>query len=180
MKKLNYIVNKIKMMGAGDVVIISADNIVFNDKLKGLCEKNICGRYGKCYNCPPYIGTTKVLKEQIKKYKYALIFETTDCIRGFADVKSIEKAEYRMYKLTQNVDDYLKSRFLDYKIITASCCKNCNPCQKVYGKECINKDKVYFPLAAYGIDMERMAELYDMYISWEGKTVSYFSIVLLK
>lgn len=174
------IADKIKELGADDVKIVPVSSIHFNRRLAALCQKDICGRYGKSYNCPPYIGMTEALIADAQGYTDAIVFQTVDRVYGFADLAGIEKAEARMYNLTKSVALHLKGLNLEYKLITANCCKRCNPCRKIQGEKCLYTNETFPSVAAYAIDIEKLANSCNMYISWDGKTVSYFSIVLFR
>lgn len=174
------IADKLKELGADDVRIVPVSSMHFDRKLASLCQKDICGRYGKSYNCPPYIGLTETLIAEAQKYSFAIVFQTIDKIHGFADFGHIEKAEVRMCNLTKSVNLYLEGLNLGYKLITANCCKRCSPCRKIQGEECLFPNEIFPSVAAYAVDIEKLANNCNMYISWDGKTVSYFSIVLLK
>lgn len=62
-------------MGATRAVEIPVDKLVFQPKLRELCEQNACGRFASNYTCPPLVGEVEDLIEQLKGFSTAVIWQ---------------------------------------------------------------------------------------------------------
>ena len=43
--------------------------VVTDEVFRRICEGNACGKFGRCYMCPPFIGPIEELMEKVKQYK---------------------------------------------------------------------------------------------------------------
>ena len=73
--------------------IIDASRIETHRSFRDMCVANTCGMYGRCYMCPPDIGNIDTLMQQIKQYKYALVYQTVTEIADSYDFEGMLEAK---------------------------------------------------------------------------------------
>lgn len=61
-------------LGAFDVVIISSDEIIIDERVRAKCIYPKCPHYGTSINCPPYVPDLNFMEKVISKYQYAVLF----------------------------------------------------------------------------------------------------------
>ena len=61
--------------GASAVGVTPVSEITFDTAFRDMCAANSCGKYGKCYMCPPDVGDINDLINEAKSYKDAFVFQ---------------------------------------------------------------------------------------------------------
>ena len=62
-------------LGAGDAVLINADDIVIKDELAGMCFEPRCEGYGNSLSCPPFVRGPEAFRKFQPEYDKALVFK---------------------------------------------------------------------------------------------------------
>ena len=175
----NIVQNELCNLGASKSAVICVSDIDFDISFRDMCRKNLCGHYGVNYSCPPYAGEAEELINRVKSYEKGVLFSVSVSSNG--DMKSsAEKAEKQISKITFEINEFLNEKGFEYTVIAASSCKKCMPCKAAENKECPLKNNVFKSLSAYCIDITKLAQKYGFEISWQGDTVTFFALVLVK
>ncbi|MBN2332750.1 MAG: DUF2284 domain-containing protein [Deltaproteobacteria bacterium] len=61
-------------LGASDVALLNAADIVVEDRLAALCREPGCEWYGQSCSCPPHVGGPAVFRKLLEIYPQALAF----------------------------------------------------------------------------------------------------------
>ena len=164
--------------GAYKAGVVTTDKIPFDENLRGYCEANHCGNYGKNYACPPSVGDGKELIAKAKSHKKALVFQTVAQIEDSFDFEGMKEAELRHSKIADKINQYIEKRFDDYLRLTAGKCSICPICAQIENKPCRFPDKAISSLEAYCMNVSALAKLCRMnYINGKD-TVTYFGAFL--
>jgi len=84
---------KALQLGATDVRIISARQVVIDPRVRLKCLVPRCHLYGETPNCPPYTPEPNEMREIIKKYDYAILTKNDVLpIEDFVDNEKWHKA----------------------------------------------------------------------------------------
>ncbi len=160
--------------GAVDAAIVKVDAIPFRREFRAACEQNTCGKYGRCWMCPPDVGDIDELIARAKSYHYALVFQSVGQLEDSFDIEGMEEAAKEHNKLTQTLTEQL-SPFLSSPLrLGAGACHVCEHCAKLDHRPCPFPHRAMASLEAYGIAVSELAELAGMkYISGPN-TVTYF------
>ena len=177
-EKLKIIASAINSAGAFKVGLTEAEKIKTNPSFRALCEANSCGKYGKCYTCPPDVGEINKLIESLKEYEYAFLYQTVSPLEDSFDVDGMKKAAKNHGVVERRVIEGLKNvSFNKVLYLGAGCCKTCSRCAKEDNLPCRNPEEAISSLEAYGIDVAAFAKLCDMQYINGKNTVTYFGAV---
>lgn len=173
------IIEKALEFGAHKASIIETKNIVLDRIFRDICASNTCGMYGKCYMCPPDVGDIDELMAQVKKYDYALVYQTVIDIEDSFDFEGMIEGKKKSYLLDQK----LRKIFVDkniYKVLHlgAGGCGVCETCAKKTGEPCRFPEKAMPSLEAYGVNVSELAKVAGMKYINGRDTVTYFGAVL--
>jgi len=166
-------------LGAYKASVIEAKEMVLDRAFRDMCASNACGKYGKCYMCPPDVGDIDALMAEVGKYDYALVYQTVTELEDSFDFEGMIEAKKKSYPLAQGI----RGIFEDMKITTAlhlgaGGCGVCPTCAKPEGKPCRFPDQAMPSLEAYGVNVSELAKAAGMkYINGQD-TVTYFGAVL--
>jgi predicted metal-binding protein len=129
--------------------------------------------------CPPDVGDIDTLMAEVKKYDYALVYQTVTVLEDSFDFEGMIAAKKRTYPISQSLRDV----FFDMNIskvlhLGAGGCGVCEKCAKQTGEPCRFPKKALPSLEAYGINVSALAKSAEMkYINGQD-TVTYFGAVL--
>ncbi len=62
-------------MGATDAKVITADQVVIDERVRAKCTYPKCHRYGTNANCQPYAMAPEEVQKIVNKYRYALFIK---------------------------------------------------------------------------------------------------------
>ncbi len=171
--------DKAQECGADRAAVIEAKEIVLDRAFREMCASNACGLYGKCYMCPPDVGDIEALMREVKKYEYALVYQTVKALEDSFDFEGMISAKKETYPLAQK----LRIIFNDENIVStlhlgAGGCGVCKACAKITNEPCRHPQKAMASLEAYGVNVSQLAKSAGMkYINGQN-TVTYFGAVL--
>ena len=166
-------------LGAFKSNVITTNDIVLDKAFRDICASNSCGKYGRCYMCPPDVGDIDALMGEVKKYDYALVYQTVSALEDSYDFEGMIEAKKKIVPITQK----LRRTFFDMGVskvlhLGVGGCGLCETCAKQTGEPCRFPDRAMPSLEAYGINVSELAKAADMkYINGQN-TVTYFGAVL--
>ena len=165
-------------LGAAKAVIIPAEQVVLSAEFTKICESNSCGRYGRCWMCPPEIGDIEPLMEKVRGYRYGLLYQTISELEDSFDIEGMFEAGAAHAQLSQRLDAALKRRNLTgFLHLSCGGCHLCERCSKLDNLPCRHPDKALSSLEGYGIDVYSTTKDTPLsYINGEN-TVTYFGAV---
>ena len=172
------IVPKVLESGAFAAAVIEAKDVVVDVKFREMCASNLCGNYGKCWTCPPDIGSIESLINELSAYKNVLVYQTVGELEDSYDFESMMDACDKHNLLAQNIrklfDLYKNLKTLH---LGAGGCHICETCAKKTNEPCRHPELALASLEAYGINVSKLAETSGMkYINGQN-TVTYFGAV---
>ncbi len=177
-KSFENMVNAALALGAYKANVIKAEDILLDRSFRDMCASNACGMYGKCWMCPPDVGDIDALMREVKKYDYALVYQTVTALEDSYDFEGMVEAKKRTYPITQK----LRKIFADMHISTvlhlgAGGCGVCETCAKRTDEPCRFPALAMPSLEAYGVNVSKLASVADMKYINGPDTVTYFGAV---
>lgn len=165
--------------GAFKSNIIPAESIEMDRAFRDMCASNACGMYGKCYMCPPDVGDIEVLMAEVKKYDFALVYQTVTEFEDSFDFEGMIEAKKKTYPIAQKIRQaFFNMNILNALHLGAGGCGVCEKCAKQVGAPCRFPQNAMASLEAYGVNVSALARASEMkYINGQN-TVTYFGAVL--
>lgn len=173
-------VEKALSLGAFKAAVIPVSDVKTDPHFRTLCEKNLCGKYGRCWTCPPDAGDINELIARIHKFEYAFVYQTVSELEDSFDIEGMAEAATRHNELMQTF-------LVTYTPDTVGCpvlhlgaggCHVCERCAKIDNQPCRYPEKAISSLETYGINVSELAKSSGMkYINGQD-TVTYFGAVL--
>ncbi len=179
MEKYTFLCDIAKEMGFTNAGLIAAENIPFDPVFRKACESNQCGRYGKCWTCPPAVGPIDELIEKAKKYSYAVVYQTIGEIEDSYDFEGMMKVAASHNRYTRDFIEKTKDNWKgDFLHLSAGGCHYCERCAKEDNQPCRFPDKALASLEAYGVAVSQLASRVSMKYINGVNTVTYFGMCL--
>ncbi|MGI5896975.1 MAG: DUF2284 domain-containing protein [Oscillospiraceae bacterium] len=176
----NQLKEKLEQLGVSHAAVLPVKQIPFDRELRGMCEANRCGAYGKNWMCPPYCGEIDELIAHAKSYKTAVVFQNIYHISDSFDIEGMQEASGNHRDLTRRIYADKSLTPEGSLMLGAGGCNYCKRCAAADDKPCPFPDKAFASLEAYGIYVSQLAEAAGLkYINGQN-TITYFSAILLK
>ena len=164
--------------GAKKAAIIQTENIVLSSVFRDICARNTCGKYGRCWMCPPDIGEIDALMARLKGYEQGLLYQTIYAIEDSFDIEGMGEAAVRHARVSQAVNDAVKPLLPGNLHLSCGGCNLCERCAKLDDQPCRMPEKALPPMEGYGIDVYQTVRPTDLKYTNGQNTVTFFGIVL--
>ncbi len=178
MEKIKFI-EIAKQDGFSGAEILAVNDIALSREFRDACAVNRCGRYGKCYMCPPDIGDIDELMEKVRGYTHSLLLQTVGTLEDSYDFEGMLESGKRHARLMRELWKKLSPVLPDGSLcLSSGGCGYCKECAKVSGKPCISPENALSSLEAYGVSVsETVAKTSLKYMNGQN-TVTYFGMIL--
>ena len=164
--------------GVKDAQYLPGSAVVTDPVFRKICEGNACGKYGRCYMCPPFIGPVEELMAQAKQYTHGVLYQTVGTLEDSFDFEGMMEAGHNHNLCSQKLRKKLEGILPNHLHLTGGGCHLCERCAKLDELPCRHPQEAMTSLEGYGIDVYRTSKATGLkYINGEN-TVTYFGIVL--
>lgn len=170
-----------KECGAGDAVLMSIDRLVLDPAHRKACEDNVCGLYGKRWNCPPACGDIGELMEKVRSYRWVLLYQNNTEVPSLQEHEAIRQAKRKHLDMGWRLQQALMAEGVEDTLpLSVGFCDLCESCTLPEGLPCRHPERVFLPMEACGIDVAKSLEGTSLHY-WNGEhTVGFFGAVLLR
>ena len=153
--------------------VIHTRDINFSPELRKACERNICGKYNKCWTCPPAIGPMEKQQKKILSFSKAFIFTTKGDLEDSFDYEGMTKTGDDHRRISAEMHE----RFgRTNPVFGAGGCRICEAC--AYPEACRFPDKTFSSIEAAGINVTELSRTGGIHYNNGENTVTYFSMIL--
>lgn len=164
--------------GAAHSAVVDVAKIPFRPEFRAACEMNSCGKYGRCWMCPPDVGPIGPMIELAKGYDKAFVFQTIGQLEDSFDIEGMEEAAVIHNKVAQALAGEVAPQLEGPLLMGAGACHVCERCASLDNEPCRFPDKAIASLESYGIAVSELAAICGLnYINGEN-TVTFFGAIL--
>lgn len=165
--------------GAYKAVMLPTERIVLSAEFRDICKSNQCGKYGKCWVCPPELPDVETVMASVRKYSHALWYQTVSAIEDSFDIEGMLEAGKKHVAVSQRLQE-TALQLLPKEFLHLSCggCRLCPRCAKEEDLPCRMPDKALPSLEGYCVDVYNTTKDTSLkYINGKN-TVTYFGMIL--
>lgn len=153
--------------------LIRTADLVFDDSVRTICERNQCRRYGSTWACPPGAGSIADCRQRLLAYDHALVFSCVYPLEDSLDIEGMQAASEEFKKVCDRLHAMVQPPFL---MLGNGGCRRCPTCTYP-NAPCRHPELLIHSLSGYCIIASQMAASADIpYIAGEN-TVSYFGLI---
>ena len=136
-KFFDSLVEQMVEKGAYKAAVIPVSQVELDAGFRSLCESNACGKYGKCWMCPPDIGDIDTLMKTIRTFDYAFVYQTVGLLEDSYDIEGMQEAAKKHSELSQKVTKmFTEDSFMRILHLGAGGCHVCQKCAREAGGPC--------------------------------------------
>ena len=154
--------------------LITTDKLCFEDAVREACERNYCGRYNKCWTCPPACGEVSELQKKLTAYKNVFIFTTVHSVEDSFDIEGMHSAHLAHNKITAKIKELCDE--CGATVLGAGGCTVCKKCTYP-DAACRFPKKAIVSIEASGINVMTLSKTAGINYINGTNTVTYFSAV---
>lgn len=177
MDSLKKIENIALESGFYEAGYIDIKKIAFCQEVRDICAGNSCGNYGKCWACPPAVGTLEECQQRMYKYENMLLFSKKYQLENYTDFEPIKNAWWDFKLGVSDLQKEIKPELTDYMLLSNEGCGKCKTC--TYPDEpCRFPDELHHSLEGYGLYVSVLAEAAAIGYMNGKNTVTFFGALL--
>jgi len=164
-------------LGATMAEEISVADMTFQPELRAYCEQNRCGRFGRNYTCPPYIGEVNGLIRKLKVFTRAVVWQNIEPLEDSFDFEGMMAAQQKHNAMSLEIARRLYAEMgrENVLVLAAGGCSRCEKCAAETGEACRLPSDALSSLEAFGINVSKIGEVSGMKYINGPNTVTYFS-----
>lgn len=166
----------IKPTSIWEHAFLSPADIPFSADVRAACEVNYCGRYGKCWTCPPGAGDWQVLRDHFRTYEHAFVFTTCHSIEDSFDFEGMDEARRLHDLLDEALLTYLDDLKFPHELAGAGSCSLCTKCTYP-DAPCRQPRRARRSMEACGMDVVALSKVCNIHYINGADTVTYFSVL---
>lgn len=149
----------------------------FSADVRGMCEANRCGMYGKSWSCPPGAGDWETLRDAYQAKDAAFLYTTCYQLEDSFDIEGMTEAKKTHRALDRSVTARLHETGISHILLGAGTCDLCTTCTYPTAP-CRHPDLMQRSMEACGMDVVTLSRLAGVKYNNGSETVTYFSLIL--
>lgn len=108
--------------------MLTPDTLSFLPEVREMCASGRCGKYGKCWTCPPGCGTLETLRERAATYPRGILLQSTGILEDDFDVETMLETERVHKERFQHFVSWLRANTIRSMPMSAGACTICETC----------------------------------------------------
>lgn len=97
-------------------------------EVREMCAANTCGRYGKCWSCPPDCGSLEDCQAQLGQYTGGILVQSVGEVEDGFDIEAMMEIEATHKARFLRLYDVLRRGGGSVLALGAGCCTQCPTC----------------------------------------------------
>jgi len=191
--------------GASATQYIKTEDIVLSEEFRAICEKNSCGKYGKCYMCPPFTGPIDERMREVRSYPGGVLYQSVGTLEDSFDFDGMMAAAKHHAELSREIErrigELRKQETGDADVavatghigpavsgalpnrmlhLTNGGCDLCEICGALDGTPCRHPNLAMPSVESYGMDVYKTSRAAGLKYNNGPNTVTYFGLVLFE
>ena len=149
----------------------------FRQDVRDMCSADKCHLYNKCWSCPPACGSVDESVEKAKKYKNAVMIQTTAVLEDSFDFETMMQAAADHKERFGKAVSLMRDSYPDCLPMGAGGCNICRKCTYP-DAPCRFPDKAFTSMEAYGLYVSGECKKAGLEYNYGSNTLTYSSCIL--
>ena len=138
-----------KELGFDQVQPIDVSTLEFMSNIRSMCALNLCGRYGKCWTCPPVCGNPEVCRRRLTEFNRGFLVQTRFAHTAGSIANQRKDYEDRHRNRFTALCEALYPEHPEALCLISGGCRVCETC--AWPETCPYPEKAASCLTAYGL-----------------------------
>jgi len=165
--------------GATHVRTFSREQLRTFDYVRESCVANACGKFGRCWTCPPHLGEPDALAAELQSFPGGVLIQNIIKLEDSWDFEAMAAGADDHNRMMRELRERLIEEYPDRRFLVLGCggCGYCDQCT-CPDEPCRAPDQALASVEGYGLDVKLLVESCGLsYINGQN-TVSFVGAVL--
>jgi len=168
-----------RRLGIGICLEFSAELLVPEQRIRNFCLENKCGNYRNHYMCPPYVGSLREIKAQLKKFQRGVLLQYSKSLDVINDNESLKQSKIDFHKKILRLEECLKSEGIKHVWgLIGGNCELCEVCGAKLGEPCPYPDRARPSLESIAIDVLALLNKFGLDNKFHPDKVTWTGCIL--
>ena len=158
---------------------LDVNTLDLKSEVRDMCAVNTCGRYGKCWSCPPGCGTLEECKTQLTGFTGGILVQTVGDMEDSFDFEAMVETEERHKEYFHQMHALLREQANDVLALGSGSCTICPTCTYP-DAPCRFPDKAVASMEAFGLLVLEVCQANNLQYYYGPEKIAYTSCFLLK
>lgn len=164
--------------GFETVGCMEASKLVPHQAVRDACAEDKCGKYDKCWACPPRCGTLDEYVAQIGERSTCYLLQTVMELEDAFDIETIYEAQDVMRKRLRRLQRAIHDEGIDAMMLAVGGCELCETCT-CPDEPCRHPDLILPSMEAIGIVVSEACVACGIPYNHGPNTISFTGAVLV-
>jgi len=167
--------------GATHARLTTTAGLEARDDVRASCEQNSCGKYGRCWTCPPTLGVLAELGERLRSYPEGLLIQNISTLEDSWDFEGMMAAAQTHNQMMRDLARRIAAHYPGCEVLPLGC-GGCGYCEKCSCPDapCRFPDEALASVEGYGLDVKALVTPCGLNYINGVNTVSYVGMVLFR
>ena len=171
------ITEKAPSLGIYHCGFVSTAEINVSPMVRTMCEKNVCGAYGKTWACPPGVGDIDECLRRMRAFTTAFHFSTRHELEDSYDFEGMTDGKKAHEAIVPGVVAFFREKFgKDMMVLSTEVCRRCPKCTYP-DAPCRFPDELTPSIESYGVEVNVLSQKSGIRYHNGKNTVTFHSCV---
>lgn len=156
---------------------LDPETIELKQEVRDMCATNTCGRYGKCWSCPPDCGSLEDCREQLSRCTGGILVQSVGDVEDGFDFEAMMEIEAEHKARFTQMYAALRKTVVNILALGAGCCTQCQTCT-CPDSPCRFPEKRISSMEAFGILVLEVCQKNDLTYYYGSDKMAYTSCFL--
>ena len=157
---------------------LDVGSIGLKQEVRDMCASNTCGRYGKCWSCPPGCGSLEECAGKLKGMARGILVQTVGDVEDSFDVEGMAAAEAAHKEHFARMYEALRASGEEVLALGAGCCTQCRECTYP-GAPCRFPERMVSSMEAFGMLVLEVCQANGLPYYYGSDKIAYTGCFLL-
>ncbi len=175
------ILNHVKALGATHCQFVDVELLVPEERIRGYCREDKCGRYQKHLSCPPSTGTVEETAKKLEGFRTGVLIQYSQNLDVKNDKEGLRRTKLKLHHLVLETEKYLKDNVSCEGVwgMIGGNCDLCDECAGYRDEPCEYPDEARASMEAYAINVVGLLKKLKLDSEFRDDRVTWTGIVLV-
>ena len=169
-------------VGATHARVVGTAELLPYDHVIASCAANACGRYNRCWTCPPQTGTLEEMTQTFHAFPDGgVIIQNISTLEDSWDFEGMEAAAHQHNQMIRDITRRIREQFATAELLPFGC-GGCGFCEKCTCPDapCRFPAEALTSVEGNGLDVKALLESVGLHYINGVNTVSYVGLILAR
>ncbi len=157
---------------------LDVSTIALKQEVRDMCAANTCGKYGKCWSCPPGCGSLEECARKLERMTHGILVQTVGDVEDSFDLEGMAEVEAAHKEHFARMHEALRASGDAVLALGTGCCTQCAACAYPQSP-CRFPEKMVSSMEAFGILVSEVCQANGLPYYYGPGKIAYTSCFLL-